>query len=470
MKFWSIHFSKFREFAVLMPALLATPSIAAAHQRSSSRVAGPLAIAYLDDGSSKFFESRKQLAEAKECLPIHVDQVGQVATFFQYCSPAAVAADSRGVELSQNIVVPDELAQRFHFWRRVYSLWSIEQYVLHVTSYPEVVLEVADTTRVDAAIGEKHRDKLANTILSTRRRDYRRILVAMHKTRDSDHSLWTPTMRRIEESMNHIVDANKYAIAARSQRIQRGQREFIARGIEMSSRYLPAIEKEFESQGVPLELSRIAFVESSFNLAAQSHVGASGVYQLMAETARPWLRVTEHIDERNDPIKAGRMAARVLKQYYTITGSWPLAITAYNHGVNGIKRAVRATGSNDLATVIRKYRGKAFGFASRNFYTEYCAVLATLQHSREIFPEVQILPPLAFKALRLTKPTAISEVKKKQHMSSEQVAYLNRDISRPLIHSNGLLPVGYVIKVPTDRPQTSPPTPAFTLTRFRPSR
>lgn len=455
-----------RPYVITALMLLTMSEVASANEISKKPAPLSPTLSSLDQASQHFFERRGQISGAADCLPILVDQAQEVGTFYLYCSPDSQASDSRGVELTPSIAVPDKLARRFHFWRRVYSLWSIDQFVLHISAYPEVVLEVADTSRVDAQVGDKKRSKMAKDLLTRHQRDYRNLLLAMHKSRKLDRINWTPAMLRIEESMQHIQDPNKYQIAAQAMRVQRGQRDFIAKGISMASRYFPAIEAEFAKQGVPVELSRLAFVESSFNLAAESKVGASGVYQLMEETARQWLRVSELIDERNDPVKASRVAAKVLRQYYKITGSWQLAITSYNHGVNGIRQAVRATGSQDLPTLIEKYRGNAFGFASQNFYTEYCAILATLQHSKELFPEVETMPALAFQTMRLHKPTSISEVRQKNRMTNEDFAFLNRDVSRQFIRMNGSLPAGFVVKVPM-RTAQNPAADSITLTTLR---
>ena len=86
------------------------------------------------------------------------------------------------------------------------------------------------------------------------------------------------------------------------------------------------------SEGVPRELVALPHVESSFNPRAYSHVGAAGLWQFMRSTGRRYMRVDDVVDERMDPHKASVAAARLLGFNYRQIDSWPLAITAYNHG------------------------------------------------------------------------------------------------------------------------------------------
>ena len=85
------------------------------------------------------------------------------------------------------------------------------------------------------------------------------------------------------------------------------------------------------------------------------------------------MRVDEVVDERMDPHKATIGAARLLRDNYRRLEAWPLAITAYNHGASGIERAARAVGTRDIGVIAHRYQSRIFGFASRNFYSEFLA-------------------------------------------------------------------------------------------------
>jgi membrane-bound lytic murein transglycosylase D len=161
--------------------------------------------------------------------------------------------------------------------------------------------------------------------------------------------------------------------AAERVRFQRGQADRFRRGLVRSRRWSHRIRTILQSQGLPPALAAIAHVESSYNPIARSKAGAVGLWQFMPATARRYLQVDDMLDERLDPFKSTQAAALLLKQNHAVLKSWPLAITAYNHGLSGVLRAKRELGTNNLAEIVEKYRGDRFGFASRNFYAAFLA-------------------------------------------------------------------------------------------------
>lgn len=430
---------------VLLTSLAGTSAFAKA--KAPAKVRLPQTVAQVEADTANFELQTRAITNSNECFPIHLRDTQRIGILYLYCSDAAFAQDAEGVRISENFKVPDSIARRYNFWRRVYSLWGKDQYVMHLSEYPEVVLQAFDVSRVSQDVGPIRRENMVKKVAKAEREYYRKILLQMHQFRNKPE-LFTAAMKRIEKSMAHISDKDKYLTAYRSLRLQRGQRDFIANGLMTAPKYFPAIEEEFKSQGIPVEITRLAFVESSFNLMARSKVGASGVYQIMPATGRQYLKMHSGVDERNDPIKASRAAAKLLKLNYSLTGSWPLAITAYNHGVGGIKRAVRSVGSNDIHQLINRYRGNQFGFASKNFYASFLGVLATLKDADRIFPEVPKVSPMNFEAVRLTKATGLKDLKKKYSMTSQEVAAMNPDISGHVVRNHGVLPRGYVLKVP----------------------
>ena len=135
---------------------------------------------------------------------------------------------------------------------------------------------------------------------------------------------------------------------------------------------------------LPEELSVLPHVESSFQLRAYSSAGAAGIWQFTRGTGRLFMRVGYDVDERRDPILATYGAAKLLKKNYEVVGSWPLAITAYNHGLRGMQRAKKRHGTN-IVKIIENYRSRTFGFASRNFYPEFLAALHVVKNQNKWF-------------------------------------------------------------------------------------
>lgn len=400
----------------------------------------------MDRETDVYTRMSASIARGNECVPIRVGGRGQVDLQYLSCSPSAFRRDGEAFQVSENISVPKSIARRVNFWRRVYSLWSKNQNVLHVAEYPEIVLEIHDSTRLKD-MSEKAREKKMRPEIQKRRNHYRQMLLKFAYTKNLEVDKLSPSERRVHRLFDHIKDPSKFRIAASSIRVQRGQREYIAKGLEIAPKYLVHAEEEFKRQGLMPELARIAFIESSFNLQARSKVGASGVYQVMPETGRDYLIVTPEIDERNDPIKASRAAAKLLALNYKILGEWPLAITAYNHGVGGISRAMREEGTKDIVKLINDYRGRNFGFASKNFYAGFLGLLASLKDSAKVFPEVISSEPLKFTTVRVGGMT-VSAVKRKYKLSSSTLIAYNPDVTWRFVRTDQAFPKRYMLKIP----------------------
>ena len=126
-------------------------------------------------------------------------------------------------------------------------------------------------------------------------------------------------------------------------------REVVGLWVRRSGQYLEMIFGVFKAKGIPEDLAFTAMIESGFNPVAVSRVGAKGLWQFMAPTARLYgLRVDRWVDERLDPEKATVAAAGYLNDLYVRYGSWELAQAAYNAGEVKIDKAIRATGSADF--------------------------------------------------------------------------------------------------------------------------
>jgi membrane-bound lytic murein transglycosylase D len=137
-------------------------------------------------------------------------------------------------------------------------------------------------------------------------------------------------------------------------RFTTSRRDVVGLWFQRSPQYLGMILPVFRSRGLPDELAYTAMIESGFNPRAVSRVGAKGLWQFMAPTARLYgLRVDRWVDERLDPEKSTAAAASYLRDLHARYGSWELAQAAYNAGAVRVDRAVRKTGSTDFWTLAR---------------------------------------------------------------------------------------------------------------------
>lgn len=232
-------------------------------------------------------------------------------------------------------------------------------------------------------------------------------------------------------------------------RAQAGMADTFIRAAQRAQEYLPYMEDTFKRMGVPTQLTRLPFVESMFNLSARSKVGASGIWQFMPDTAREYMSVNTVVDERNNPYKATIAAAQLLQTNFRELGSWPLAVTAYNHGRGGMQRATRETGTTQLGTIINNYRSPTFGFASKNFYSEFIAAVNTYALLEKQGKVVKVKKKTSVDQVVLNRPMSIKEISTKTKLPYDQLALLNPCINPTAFTSKAHVPLppNYVLRL-----------------------
>jgi len=206
-------------------------------------------------------------------------------------------------------------------------------------------------------------------------------------------------------------------------RFYRGEgRATFSAAMEKAKICLPQMTEILESQGVPAEMVSIVFVESRFEKTA-SYRGAGGYWQMMAVTARKMgLRVDRSVDERRDPIKSTKAAAKYLKKLYEQYDSWLLALAAYNAGSRPI---------NCVARTCRVKDGELYGRRMPAHSAVYVSkVLAAMNIMRE--PE-----KYGFEYPNFCKPTDFDPVLVNTPLKLEEIAQW---IDVPVSHLQELNP------------------------------
>jgi membrane-bound lytic murein transglycosylase D len=243
---------------------------------------------------------------------------------------------------------PEGIKEDVNFWIRVYTEVTTNEGFLHDERNLAVVY---DTLRFSPGSSSRERQRLVDERRDRHIAALRRIIAAL-PTEAGREGLSAEDKRLLA-----LWGSNPSPILLReaTQRIrfQLGQADRFKEGLIRSSSWETHIAETFANQGLPPELAVLPHVESSFNAAAYSKVGAAGLWQFMRSTGRRYMRVDDAVDERLDPYRSTEAAAQLLAYNYRVLGSWPLALTAYNHGPTGVERARAAVGSDDLGTIVR---------------------------------------------------------------------------------------------------------------------
>jgi len=286
---------------------------------------------------------------------------------------------------------PPALADRVEFWTRIYTEVGTDAGLIHDSEHLGAVYEVV---RFPSGLSRRQRERRVRKV----KRRYEAILNLLGAGRRSDLSA---DAKRVLNLWPDDVSNRTLRAAARRVRYQRGQADKFRDGIVRSGRWRDHIQDILVQQGLPAGLVALPHVESSFNPRAYSKVGAAGLWQFTRSTGQRFMRVDSAVDERMDPHIATVAAAALLRENYERTESWPLAITAYNHGAAGMMRAVRKLGTRDIDVVISRYRSRSFGFASRNFYCEFLAALDIDSDPEKFFGPTRYEEPDALEAILL---------------------------------------------------------------------
>ena len=354
-------------------------------------------------------------------------------------------------------ILPDGLVSAVEFWKSIYATYGTRQVLMHDNRYLHVQYGVLDfrslvKTHTDAQIEAIIRDKAEeeNGRLVS-------VLLELDAYKDGiPFQKLTKEQRAIYDMFEDVEEIDKFAAAAERVRGQRGQADRFLNGIAEVAPYMPEFEKIFRDKGLPTDLTRLTFVESMFNLHAYSKVGAAGPWQFMSYTGKRFLTISPEVDERLDPIRSTEAAASLLKENYAHLGDWGLALTAYNHGVGGMKRAAAEVGSNDIGQIVWAYESRSFGFASRNFYAEFLAARDVYNNRERHFGAAALaaLPThvrAPYDEILLPDFVAITSLSQFCQIEAAELKQLNPSLTRYVLSGQKYLPKGYPLKVPAGK-------------------
>ncbi len=341
-----------------------------------------------------------------------------------------------GLAASPAIPEPAELEPDVQFWMRVYSEITTNEGYIHDQWNLTIIYQ---TLHFDKELAPAARERLVDAA----REHYRAILRRLGSgaaPQDEDE-------QRVRGQWGEAPPA-RLLQAADDVRFQLGQSDRFRAGLVRAGAWEEHIARTLSAQGLPAEIAVLPHVESSFQPEAVSKAGAAGMWQFIRSTGRRYLRIDRAVDERLDPYRETEAAAQLLALNYQVLGSWPLAITAYNHGAAGMRRARDQVGSDDIVQIVRHYRSPSFGFASRNYYCSFLAVLRLDRDPEKYFGPLTLDKPLETRELTVSAPVRIDALRHILEIDIDRLRELNPALRQAVWNQQQFVPRGFRLRLP----------------------
>ena len=211
-------------------------------------------------------------------------------------------------------------------------------------------------------------------------------------------------------------------------------RAIVTRGLEREGRYGAMIRRVLREEGVPEDLIYLAQAESAFQPEAVSRAGARGIWQFMPYRGEEYdLERTNWVDERSDPEKATRAAARHLRDLYSMFGDWYLVMAAYNSGPLNVARGIERTGYADFWELQKR---NALPGETKN-YVPIILALALVAKAPALYG-VQVTPekPVPADTIVLDHPIDLHLVADAAGVDSDDIRMLNPVLLRNVTPPN----------------------------------
>jgi peptidoglycan lytic transglycosylase D len=350
----------------------------------------------------------------------------------------ALAADTDSV-----MPRPPALERDVHFWIRVYTEVDTNGGFLH-DQYNLAV--VYDTLRFAPNASPRERERIVDQARN-------RYVAALRRIAAAGDSPLSEDDQRVKDMWGAEGTPSRLKEATEDIRFQLGQADRFRAGLIRSGAWETHIAETLANLGLPPDLAVLPHVESSFNPAAYSKVGAAGLWQFMRSTGRRYMRIDSAVDDRLDPFRSTEAAAQLLAYNYRILGTWPLALTAYNHGAAGVRHAKETLGTDDIVKIVRQYNGRTFGFASRNFYVSFLAALEVDHNPEKYFGPIERQSEAKFQEVVVPGFVSIGSLERATKIDENKLRTLNPALLRAVWVGQRHVPKAYHLRLPTDGQQ-----------------
>jgi soluble lytic murein transglycosylase-like protein len=207
------------------------------------------------------------------------------------------------------------------------------------------------------------------------------------------------------------------------------RKKVIERYLARSTRYLPMIKRIFQEAGLPEDLAYLAMIESGFNAKAYSPAAASGMWQFIRGTGQRYgLAIDRYVDERRDPEKSTRAAAKYLLDLYKQFGSWYLAAASYNCGEARVQRELNQSNHKNFWELSAN---QCLPTETKNYVPQMIAATIIAKNPKKFgFKNVPYLPPLQYDKVRVEEPTSLTAAAMAVNVPTEELQELNPELMR----------------------------------------
>ncbi len=293
------------------------------------------------------------------------------------------------------------IIDRVIFWYTIYTQYTSNHSVFHDKKNLAIVYDYLDFTNLDRQTNNYHlKFSLQHKAVAKRVKSFRKKLKALGEKNLNDNVSQSilSALKRANVDIPTLSWKRKqfFNNLSKNLRAQTGQKDKIKKGLNKLEIYHTTIESYFEEFKMPIELLAVPFLESSFNIYARSKVNAVGAWQFMPRIGKHFMRTDRYRDHRKSALISSVSALHLLAQNKKILKRWDLAVSAYNNGTGLLLRGIRKLkkkGINNptLIDIIKHFRNNSFGFASRNFYSSYLALVYALAY-KDIIYDHEIKP------------------------------------------------------------------------------
>ncbi len=216
-----------------------------------------------------------------------------------------------------------------------------------------------------------------------------------------------------------------------------------AGALKRSGRYLPLMRGILREEGLPEDLVYMAMIESAFKANAHSRARAHGFWQFIDGTAKRYgLRWNRYYDERSDPEKSTRAAARYLKDLYEMFGDWYLAMAAYSAGEGRVLKGLQRLGAQDYWQLSS---GTFLRQETRDYVPFVLAAALVAKDPASYGFDVVPDPPLRFEVVRVSRPVDLARVAEAISAPVFELQLLNSEL-KTRVTPQGV--PGYPVRLP----------------------